>query len=70
MDQAGTNQTQEECAMEETTTAIATVKQEVRIRDWAAQIEAQQASGMTVPKMVRREWYQSKDLLLSSAEAA
>ncbi len=70
MDQAGTNQTQEECAMEETTTAIAAVKQEVRIRDWAAQIEAQQASGMTVPKMVRREWYQSKDLLLSSAEAA
>lgn len=50
MDQAGTNQTQEECAMEETTTAIAAVKQEVRIRDWAAQIEAQQASGMTVQK--------------------
>ena len=36
--------------MEETTTAITTVKQEVRLRDWAAQIEAQQASGMTVQK--------------------
>ena len=36
--------------MEETTTAITTVKQEVRSRDWAAQIEAQQASGMTIQK--------------------
>ena len=34
--------------MEETTTAITAVKEEVRLRDWAAQIEAQQASGMTV----------------------
>ncbi len=36
--------------MEETTTAITAVKQEVRMRDWAKQIEAQQASGMTVQK--------------------
>ena len=31
-----------------TTTAIVTVKQEIRLQEWAAQIEAQQASGMTV----------------------
>lgn len=36
--------------MEEKTTTISAVKQEVRLRDWAAQIEAQQASGMTVQK--------------------
>ena len=36
--------------MEETTTAITAVKQEVQLRDWAAQIKAQQASGMTVQK--------------------
>ena len=30
--------------MEETTTAITAVKEEVRLRDWAAQIEAQQAN--------------------------
>jgi len=35
--------------MEETTT-ITAVKQEVRMRDWASQIEAQQASGKTVQK--------------------
>ena len=34
--------------MEKTTAAITAVKEEVRLRDWAAQIEAQQASGMTV----------------------
>ena len=34
--------------MEETTTAITAVKQEVQLRDWSAQIEAQQASGLTV----------------------
>ena len=32
------------------TTKIAAVKQEVRLNDWATQIEAQQASGMTVQK--------------------
>ena len=31
-----------------TTTAIVAVKQEIRLQEWAAQIEAQQASGMTV----------------------
>ncbi len=36
--------------MGETTTAITAVKQEVQHCDWAAQIEAQQASGMTVQK--------------------
>lgn len=36
--------------MEETTTAITAVKEEVRLRDWAAQIEAQKASGMTVQR--------------------
>ena len=30
------------------TTAIVAVKQEIRLQEWAAQIEAQQASGMTV----------------------
>lgn len=34
--------------MEETTTAIIVVKQEVQLCDWIAQIEEQQASGMTV----------------------
>ena len=36
--------------MEETTTTITEVKEELRLRDWAAQIAAQQASGMTVQK--------------------
>lgn len=36
--------------MEETTTAITAVKQEIRRRDWATQIEAQQASSMTALK--------------------
>lgn len=36
--------------MEETTATISAVKQELRLMDWAAQIEAQQASGMTVQK--------------------
>lgn len=30
--------------MEETTTAITAVKEEVRLHDWAAQVEAQQAT--------------------------
>ena len=34
----------------EKTTALATVKQEVRLQEWSAQIEAQQASGLTVQK--------------------
>lgn len=36
--------------MEETTTAISAVKREVKLRDWAAKIEAQQASGMTIQR--------------------
>ena len=36
--------------MEETTKAITAVKKEARLRDWAAQIKAKQASGMTVQK--------------------
>ena len=50
MEQARLDQTQEEEYMEETTTLITTVKEEVRLRDWVAQIEAQQASGMTVQR--------------------
>ena len=34
----------------ETTTAITAVKQDVRLREWAKQLEAQQASGLTVPQ--------------------
>ena len=37
--------------MQSNTTSITTIKQEVRLQEWAAQIEAQQASGLTV-----REW--------------
>jgi hypothetical protein len=33
------------------TTAITAVKQEVRLQEWSAQVEAQQASGLTV-----RQW--------------
>lgn len=38
-------------SMEPKTTAIRAIKQEIRLREWSAQIEAQQASGMTV-----RQW--------------
>ena len=37
--------------MEAKTTALATVKQEVRMQEWSAQIAEQQASGLTV-----RQW--------------
>lgn len=37
--------------MESKTTAIRAIKQEVRLQEWSAQIESQQASGMTV-----RQW--------------
>ena len=33
--------------MQSKETALATVKQEVRLQEWTAQIEAQQASGLT-----------------------
>ena len=35
-------------SMELKTTAIRAIKQEVRLREWSAQIKAQQASGQTV----------------------
>ena len=34
--------------MEAKTTALAAVKQDVRLQEWSAKIEAQQASGLTV----------------------
>ncbi len=37
--------------MKAKTTALAAVKQDVRLQEWSAQIEAQQASGLTV-----RQW--------------
>lgn len=55
--------------MEETTTAITEVKQEIRRRDWAEQIEAQQASGMTVQKWCSENGINPQDILLSSSEA-
>lgn len=38
-------------SMESKTTAIRLIKQEIRLREWSAQVKAQQASGMTV-----RQW--------------
>ncbi len=37
--------------MQSNTTSITTIKQEVRLQEWTTQIEAQQASGLTI-----REW--------------
>ncbi len=34
--------------MEAKTTALAAIRQDVRMQEWSAQIEAQQASGLTV----------------------
>ena len=49
MEQAGVKYTTGGIRMgSKTTTAIAAVKQEIRQQEWCAQIEAQQASGMTV----------------------
>ncbi|MBR3418276.1 MAG: IS66 family insertion sequence element accessory protein TnpB [Oscillospiraceae bacterium] len=45
----------------ETTTAITAVKQDVRLREWAEQLEAQQASGLTVP-----QWYAENDIKTKS----
>ena len=36
----------------DTTTSITTFKKEMKLQEWAAQIEAQQASGLTI-----REWF-------------
>ena len=44
----GVNWTQEESVWKKKTTTLATVKQEVRLQEWSAQVEAQQASGLTV----------------------
>lgn len=43
--------------MKSKTTAIRAIKQEVRLQEWSAQIEAQQASGMTV-----RQWCAENDI--------
>ena len=37
--------------MQSKTTTLATVKREMQLQEWSAQIEAQQASGLTI-----REW--------------
>lgn len=37
----------------EATTTIAAIKQEVRLREWAAQVEAQRASGLSVKEFCR-----------------
>lgn len=36
------------------TTAITAVKQDVCLREWAEQLEAQQASGLTVSRLLMR----------------
>ena len=38
----------------ETTTAITAAKKDVRLREWAEQLEAQQTSGLTVTMGARR----------------
>ena len=55
--------------MEETTT-ITAVKQEVRMRDWAEQIEAQQTSGMTVQKWCEENGINPKETLIKSSHYA
>ena len=53
-----------------TTTAITAVKQDVRLREWAEQLEAQLASGLTVrPAMVCRKRHQDQELLLSASQS-
>ena len=53
----------------ETTTAITAVKQDVRLREWAEQLEAQQASGLTVPQWQRGERNQDQEFLLPAAQS-
>ncbi len=43
--------------MEPKTTAIRAIKQEIRLREWSAQVKAQQASGMTV-----HQWCAENDI--------
>ena len=51
MEYVGVNWTQEEVGMEGKGSELAVVKQKVRLQEWSAQVEAQQASGLNV-----REW--------------
>jgi hypothetical protein len=51
MEYVGVNWTQEEVGMEGKRSELAVVKQKVRLQEWSAQVEAQQASGLNV-----REW--------------
>ena len=46
--------------MQSNTTSITTIKQEVRLQEWSAQIEAQQASGLTVQKWCAENGISSK----------
>ena len=46
----------------ETTTAITAVKQDVRLREWSAQLDAQQSSGMTVPEWCAANGIKTKSL--------
>ena len=50
MEYVGVNWTQEEVGMEGKRSELAVVKQKVRLQEWSAQVEAQQASGLTVPQ--------------------
>ena len=50
----------------ETTTAITEVKQDVRLREWAEQLEAQQASGLTVPQWCAENGIKTKSLIRDS----
>ena len=44
----------------ENTTVITAVNQDVRQREWAEQLEAQQASGLTVPQWCAENGIQTK----------
>jgi len=46
----------------ETTTAITAEKQDVRLREWAEQLEAQQSSGLTVPQWCAENGIKTKSL--------
>lgn len=46
--------------MEVKTTALAAVRQDVRLQEWSVQIEAQQASGLTVQQWCRENGINSK----------
>ena len=48
----------------EKTTVLATLKQEVRLQEWSAQIEAQQASGLTVQQWCMENGVKPKTYLI------